>query len=149
MKKLTALILVLLAVSGCAGTGERPASTGTDIGPTAFTDAQTVVDKLFDAYRFYTRDSFSRMLSTEANAQPGLLDRIETDYFNGNLIELNYFIDGAQRANNTLLVKVKWEKRSQPYSGTTPVMSKGRAELTFKESKGAWLLYQIAGDNPF
>jgi hypothetical protein len=142
MKIISLTLACLLIASGCAGAEPKP-------GPGTYATAQDVVGKLFDSYRYYSRETFRRTLVPVTAAQPGFIDQIETSYFSGTLIELNFFIDSALREADTLAVKIKWEKRNQPYSGNTPVMVKGSAELTFKESNGDWLLYQISGDNPF
>jgi len=150
MKSISISLIVLFIFTGCVGAEQKtPVGRGTGIGEDTYALAQSVAGKLFDAYRGYSRDSFEKMVSPDVAGSPEFINQIEGNFFSGTIIELNFFIKEALRKNNTLSVKIKWEKRAQPYNTNTPVMTKGNSELTFKKSNAGWLLYQILGDNPF
>ncbi len=140
MKRLLIPLIALFIFSGCVGAG---------VGSNTYALARDVTGALFDSYRDYSRDSFEKAVSSEMAGRPEFINQAEKGFFSGTVIEMNYFLDEVLRKNNTLAVKAKWEKRTQPYSVNTPVMSKGTCELTFKITNGSWCLYQISGDSPF
>ncbi|MDD5730424.1 MAG: hypothetical protein PHN57_04785 [Candidatus Omnitrophica bacterium] len=128
---------------------KTPAPGATGLNSDIYALAQDVVGKLFDSYRYYARDSFEKVVSSDMAGRPEFISQVEKDYFSATDMEMNFFAEDALSKDNTLAVKVKWEKKAQPYNANTPVMSKGACELTFKKTGGSWLLYQVSGDNPF
>ena len=154
MKKIlfAAIIFSLICTSAFAGQKAKPAP-GANIGADASALARDAVNALFDAYKIYRPSAFDKLVSPEILLRQEFINNIDNlIYFTtdtSRVIELNNFIDTAGLQGNSLAVKVRWEKKTQPHTVNQPVSTKGRVELVFQKLKDKWLLQNISGDNPF
>lgn len=112
--------------------------------------AQTLVARIVEKYRAFTRDSFEGEVS--ANFVPGrseFISQAERNSLAGVIISFDYFIEKAVRSTQKLSVKIKWEKKAHMQGASSPQLTRGIATLVFQMRVGRWQLYRVTGDNPF
>jgi hypothetical protein len=152
MKKIFVVVLSLFLLTGY-GYAQDAVSPQAEASQAdqAFVLTNKLLTKMVLTYQNYFKELFVRNIAQDAPLREELLNQVDRNVNAGKVLELNYFINEAlfDVTKKTLSARFKWEKRVQPAGGGEAALSKGEADVVFKQQPdGEWLLYQISGSNP-
>jgi hypothetical protein len=146
------IILLAFALAGCSWsrnqTQDEPAAA---VSVPSRSQANNLLAGVFSQYRDYWRGKFSRIVAQDFRPDRlEFISSVESAFYSGRILELNYLIDDVLPQDGLLAVTFKWEKKTVPNNSAPQlVLTKGQAEFIFKNVKGRWLLYQVKGNSPF
>lgn len=144
MKRIIAFILVCFAVTGCARSPVLPS-----VGSAPYNEAQQTIDQLFTAYRSgYVRIVLGEMVRDGLlSSRKAFIEKVEHNYPQRGIASMQGTFDPLRMTDTVMVLNVLWEKKFNSIGGAQP--QRGKARLTFRRDSGAWLLSNIAGDDPF
>ncbi len=148
------IVGVVFLVTSCSSVPleqrSQPFSPGTAMGEEIFRLGEEQVGRVIAVYRGFTRQSFEGIVNGRfVPLRSDFINQAERTSSAGNIVSFEYFVENAMMRRNKLVVGFTWEKTTQPYGSSSPVLSRGKAQMVFVKQNGDWQLQRISGDNPF
>lgn len=149
MKKNLFICVLCFVVFGCASSSVQQSGRVMGNPGDNIALADSLVAGIINNYRNFSRDTFEEAISPDFTPMRSeFINQVEQSSLSGQVFSIDYFIDEALRHDNKLSVKIKWEKKTQPYASTSPVLTEGKGFLVFIVHNDRWQLQQVSGDNP-
>ena len=112
--------------------------------------ARQVMNRVFSEYQNYTRGSFTGIVSNDfVEGKSKFIEGVEAGFYQGKILEINYFLDKVIKTRDKLFVSFKWEKKVLPKDSKEPNLLTGTGRFVFIEESGEWLLYQVNAGSLF
>lgn len=131
-------------IAGCAWIEKEPS------GSENLFEAQNIVNEMFNNYKNYLPGYLDPYISNDFTPNKyEYLSNISNAASAEHVIKFSAVAYSAEREDDILTVKIKWNKKRNKYSNANVNDLSGNAEFVFKDYKKHWMLIKVSGDDPF
>ncbi|MBU0468445.1 MAG: membrane lipoprotein lipid attachment site-containing protein [Candidatus Omnitrophica bacterium] len=144
MKKIILVICFMAIITGCAWLEKEPTDSQNHY------EAQNIVNEMLNNYKNYIPGDLDAYISNDFTPNKyEYLSNVSRSAAAEHVLEFSAVTYSADRKDDTLTVKFKWNKKRNKYASANVDILSGATEFIFRNYKKHWMIVEISGEDPF